>query len=211
MSEQTLDAYVDESGDTGYQFHANSSLYFVLGMIIPENPEALIDQILAARRKLGKPASYEFHFHQADLRCRDIFFEAIAQEPIKIYSAVVHKSFALPDFQRSGKLGLYSHAIAGLVLRSPIPLSKYKLYLDGHGKQKQFLQTLHANVRSICRSAKQPERSFREIRLLDSAHSLIQCTDMITGAVAIYVNKAETRWFDRIKSGITVLWHERFK
>ena len=180
-------------------------------MIIPENPEALIDQILAARRRLGKPASYEFHFHQADLQCRDIFFEATAEEPIKISMAVVHKSFAPPDFQRSGKLGLYSHTIAGLLLRSPVHLSKCKLYLDGHGKQKQFLQTLHANIRSICRLAKQPERSFREIRLLDSAHTLIQCADMITGAVAVYVNKAEARWFDRIKSRITVLWHERFE
>ena len=48
-------AYADESGDPGYAFSANSSPRFVVGVILPEQPEQLIDQLLAVRRVLGIP------------------------------------------------------------------------------------------------------------------------------------------------------------
>jgi hypothetical protein len=71
--------------------------------------------------------------------------------------------------------------------------------------------TPKSNVRWACRVANRPEQSFRDIRLLDSAHSLIQCADMVTGAVAEYINKDDPQWLDMISSHITVLWHERFE
>lgn len=55
-------AYADESGDPGYHFDAGSSPHFVMAIVVPEWPEQLIDRIVAARRALGKPATYEFHF-----------------------------------------------------------------------------------------------------------------------------------------------------
>ena len=67
-------AYIDESGDAGYRFDAASSRRFVVGMVFPEQPEQVIDRLLALRRGLGKPATFEFHFRQADAATRTAFF-----------------------------------------------------------------------------------------------------------------------------------------
>lgn len=103
-------AYADESGDTGYAFDHGSSKHFVLAVVLPEQPEQTIDLLLSLRRSLGKAATYEFHFHQADARIRSLFFEAIRTEPVTLLAAIIHKQFAPADFRRLGKLGVYSHA-----------------------------------------------------------------------------------------------------
>lgn len=210
MVGQIRDAYADESGDPGYRFSENSSPRFVVGVVLPEQPEPLIDRLLALRRRLGRPATYEFHFRQSDARLRNAFFETLTMEKLQLLVAVIHKQQAPSDFRRLGKVGLYSHALAGLGLRAPFHLSDCKLHLDGDGKQKQFLQTLKSNVRWACRVAGRPEQSFRDIRLLNSTHTLIQCADMVTGAVAEQVNRGDGQWLDAILPQLAVLWHERF-
>ena len=204
-------AYADESGDPGYAFGENSSPRFVLGVILPEQPERLIDRLLALRRVLGKPATFEFRYHQANAAIRQAFFSVIRDESVAPLVAVIHKQYAPADFRRLGKPGIYSHALAGLALRAPVELTDCKLYLDGSGKQKQFLQGLKSQMRWACRVANHPEQSWQDIRLLDSTHPLIQCADMITGAVAEYANHGDRRWLDMIVAQITVLWHERFE
>ena len=203
--------YVDESGDAGYHFDASSSRRFVLGMVFPEQPEQVIDRLLALRRRLGKPATFEFHFRQADAATRTAFFEALTNEPLHGLIAVIHKEYAPADFRRLGKVGLYSHAIASLGLRASFPLAHCRLYLDGEGKQKQFLQQIKSNVRWACRVAGRYEQSPQDIRLLNSAHSLIQCADMFTGAVAEHVNHGDARWAEMLSSERTLVWHERFE
>jgi hypothetical protein len=133
-------AYADESGDPGYAFSENSSPRFVLGVILPEQPEQLIDRLLALRRALGKPATFEFRYHQANAGIRQAFFDLLRDEPVALLVAVIHKQYAPADFRRLGRSGIYSHALAGLALRAPVKLTDYKLHLDGSGKQRQFLQ-----------------------------------------------------------------------
>lgn len=203
-------AYIDESGDPGYQFAANSSPRFVVGMVVAEEPEQLIDRLLVLRRELGKPATFEFHFRQADRTLRSAFFEMLQQEPIQVLGAVIHKEYAPNDFRRLGKLGLYSHALAGLGLRAPFVLSRCRVYLDGQGKQKQFLQEVKAHVRWVCRVAGRPEQSPQDIRLLNSGSALIQCADMVTGAIAEHANQGDERWLRLLAARRPIIWHERF-
>ena len=204
-------AYVDESGDTGYVFDHGSSKHFVLAVVLPEQPEQTIDLLLSLRRSLGKTATYEFHFHQADERIRSLFFEAIRAESVTLLAAIIHKQFAPADFRRLGKLGVYSHALAGLGLRAPFALTDCKLHLDGKGKQREFLQSLKSNIRWACRVANRPEQSFREIRLLESAHLLIQYADMVTGAISAHANNEDSQWFDLLTTQLGLVWHERFE
>lgn len=174
-------AYADESGDAGFAFDTNSSRHFLMSLVLPQEPEQLVDHLLALRRRLRKPATFEFHFRQADTKTRQAFFDVLCEEPLEVLVAVIHKQSAPADFWRLGKLGVYSHALAGLSLRAPFEFSKCRVHLDGSGKQKQFLQSLNSNVRWACRVAGRPEQGPAEIRLLDSGHSLIQCADMVTG------------------------------
>jgi len=86
-------AYADESGDAGYQFRANSSARFVIGIVIPNDAEKLVDTMLSVRRKLGKPAAHEFHFRQTDEKERAAFSNGISQEAVMIFVGVIQKQF----------------------------------------------------------------------------------------------------------------------
>ena len=90
--------------------------------------------------RLGKPATFEFRYHQANAGIRQAFFDVLRDELISLLVAVIHKQYAPADFRRLGRSGIYSHALAGLALRAPVKLTDYKLHLDGSGKQRQFLQ-----------------------------------------------------------------------
>lgn len=204
-------AYADESGDTGYVFDRGSSKHFVLVVILPEQPEQTIDQLLALRRSLGKAETYEFHFHQADESIRSAFFKAISELPVTTLASVIHKQYAPTDFRRLGKVGVYSHALAGLSLRAPFSLKDCKLHLDGKGKQREFLQALKSNIRWACRVTNRTEQSFQEIRLLQSAHPLIQYADMVTGAISVHVNNGNSRWVEMLNQQIKLVWHEKFE
>jgi hypothetical protein len=159
--------------------------------------------------RLNSPA--EFRYHQANATIRQAFFSVIRDEPVASLVVVIHKQHALVDFRRLGKLGIYSHALTGLALRAPVGLADCRLFLDGSGKQKQFLQGLKSQVRWACRVAGRPDQSWQDIRLLDSTHPLIQCADMITGAVAEYANHGERYWLGVIAAQVAVIWHERFE
>ena len=203
-------AYADESGDTGYQFDAASSPRFVLGIVIAEQPEQMIDKLLALRRKLGRPTTHKFHYRLTDAIERRAFFETVQYEPIRVFAAVIHKQHAPRDFRKQGKLGLYSHAIAGLCLRASIEFKHCKLLLDGGSKQKQFIDQLKSSVRWARRVANRPEQSFQNIRMLDSGNPLIQCADMITGAAAEQAEKGASKWMDMLAPSVSLVWHERF-
>lgn len=70
---------------------------------------------------------------------------------------------------------------------------------------------LQTNVRWACRVAGHPQQSFKEIRLLESAHPLIQYADMVTSAVASQVNGQDAPWFRLLEDKLTLVWHERFE
>lgn len=203
-------AYVDECGDPGYRFDANSSRRFIVGLVLPEDPEQVIDRLLALRRRLGKSASFEFHFRQADAATRLAFLETLQSESLSMLFAVIHKEYAPADFRRLGKVGLYSHALAGLGLRARFSLARCRFYIDGRGKHKQFLQETKSYVRWACRVAGRSEQSPQDIRLLESSHALIQCADMVTGAVAEQVNQGDRRWAGLLATSQTLIWHEWF-
>jgi hypothetical protein len=103
MVGQIRDAYADESGDPGYRFSENSSPRFVVGVVLPEQPEPLIDRLLALRRRLGRPATYEFHFRQSDARLRNAFFATLTMEKLQLLVAVIHNPSCDLQFIRDSK------------------------------------------------------------------------------------------------------------
>ncbi len=206
-----LNAYADESGDPGYEFAAGSSHLFVVGVLLPLEPEELINRITEARRRLGKPETFEFRFHQANLAIRHAFFDAILDSPWHLLAAIIDKRAAPNALRREGKTGLYIHALGGLALRSSMPLSQVKLHLDGTGAQKRFVRDLKNGVRQLCRQNGRPGQNYKEIRILNSTHPLIQCADMLTGAVVERAISDQPDWMKPVMSRLLVEGMERFQ
>lgn len=204
-------AYADEHGDAGYQFQSGSSSLFVLSILLPHRPESLLNRVIAARRQLSKPETFEFHFHESNAQTRRRFFESITDEQIGLLVAVIHKENAPLELRRLGKVGLYVHALSGLVLRSPVAFEKTKLHLDGTGSQKEFVQSLKNEVRDKCRTSQRREQNFNEIRILNSTHPLIQCADMLAGAATAQIERGQSEWLAMLQCEPYVWWEEKFQ
>lgn len=201
-------AYADESGDTGYK--PGASPLFALAVLMPLDPEALMNRVIEARRRLGKPETFEFHFRQANEKILLTFFEAVTGERLNLLVAAIHKAGVPEEVRREGKTGLYIHGLSGLALRSQIALSDVKLHLDGTGSQKIFVQALKNGVRLACRKAGRRDQNFKEIRILSSTHPLIQCADMFAGAAYERVETRKSKWFAMIKPEKLIWWEEKF-
>lgn len=205
-----VNAYADESGDSGYRFDASSSKHFVFGIVIPHQPQLLIQNLSALRQKIRKPMDYEFHYRQMDKKERAEFFAVLEQSDMHMFIAMIDKMKAPSEFCRQGKQGLYNHAVTGLCLRASMTFNKCRLHIDGDGKQKKFLTSLKTCVRSACREIDKPNQCFKDIRVTDSSDSLIQCADIVTGAAAEHFGTSASSWMNRFQHRADVWWEEDF-
>ena len=86
--------FMDESGDTGFQFHRNSSPFFIVVVVLfesEEEAERMGARIDALKAEIGKPAM-EFHFTNTDDRNRQKFFNAIHEYDFTVFAVVCDKS-----------------------------------------------------------------------------------------------------------------------
>jgi len=69
--------YLDESGDTGFKFRNGSSRYFVIALLLVDDPLPLHQAVHDLRLRLNKSESYEFKFMRTHHDGRIAFFQAI--------------------------------------------------------------------------------------------------------------------------------------
>ena len=119
-------AFVDESGDTGFQFHRNSSPYFIVTVVLfrtTEEAEKVRTRIDELKLEIGKPAM-EFHFTNTDDRNRQKFFAAIRDYDFTVFAAVCDKN-KLQSLR--SKHGEFQMAVFGAVLEGVQSMSKSQI------------------------------------------------------------------------------------
>ncbi len=83
--------YLDESGDTGFKFRNGSSRYFVIALLLVDDPLPLHQAVHDLRLRLNKSESYEFKFMRTHHDGRIAFFQAIKSFTFQVYALVVDK------------------------------------------------------------------------------------------------------------------------
>ena len=182
-------AFVDESGDTGFKFHRNSSRYFVVTVVMfnsEEEAERVGARIDELKSEISKP-TMEFHFTKTDDRNRQKFFSAIQGYDFTVFAVVCDKSkLNLRDKHEDFLLAVFGAVLEGA--RDAGLLQAANLKYDeagGNAFQKKLASALLAKIngvdsgRFIARC--EPQRS--------KGNNLIQLTDMICGAIARPYNK----------------------
>jgi hypothetical protein len=107
----TFVAYIDESGDEGFRFHAGSSAWFVLSAVVTRKKDdletvKLIDEI---RKELKKPDKIQLHFRDLKHEQRLPYIKKIANANLRIITIMIHKpSLKEPEkFQQRYRLYFY--------------------------------------------------------------------------------------------------------
>lgn len=145
------------------------------------NANACDRSIEELRRKLKKPASYEFHFSHCPNWVRVEFLRCVAAEQFNYHAFVIEKKrLRSPKFKNSKYF--YEFAVKILCDNAGDLMDNGKVVIDKNGN-REFLQRLQASLRQLANP--QGNQIVRKVIMQDShSNNLVQLADMTCGAVA---------------------------
>lgn len=122
-SSSSFIAYIDESGDEGFNFRANgsgSTRWFVLSAVVFHHAfeRSCVSALHGVRQLLGRDVEHPFHLQKMDHGSRLLLFHELAKLRFRCVSVLCHKP-DLPDIAtlRAHKYMLYRRLTGVLVQR----------------------------------------------------------------------------------------------
>ena len=197
--------YLDESGDTGFKFRRGSSRYFVVVLLLVDDPIPIHAAIDDLRRSLSFAPRSEFRFSHTAEDVRRRFLHELNRHSISIRALVVDKSSLAPERPRD-QVAFY-HRVLRLVVGS------------GGERIRDATLVLDESV-TIKRRQRAPNSFLRQAlsvdpgapKLRDIVHhashtdNLIQAVDMVAGAIHVRFSRDDSSYLEIIKNKIEELW-----
>lgn len=198
--------FLDESGDPGFKFDKGSSKFFVIALVIFDNPldaEETALKIKRLREKLKLSPYFEFKFNKLSNYYRYQFFEAIRGCSFRLRVMVVNKQILHSSHLTSRKESFYSYFVSELFKHNQGNIAAANIKIDGSG-DKAFKKAFQTYLRQKLR-----EGVIGKFKFVDSkTDSLIQLADMVSGAVyrAYNPDKQDKGFYDRITPYLVDIW-----
>lgn len=178
--------FVDESGDPGLKLDRGSSQYFIVALMLFEDPKDAEDldlRIDLLRKELGFGPKSEFRFNSLRRDYREKFLEAISPYSFFYFGIVINKRRLFgKGFQYKSSFYKY---ICSLVFENAKPyLNEATVVIDGSGS-KDFRRQLQKYLKDRINQEKGHSRYIKKVKVQDSnRNNLLQAADMIAGAIA---------------------------
>jgi hypothetical protein len=196
--------YLDESGDVGFDFVRGSSRYFVIALVLVDDPIPLHEAINTLRTHLGMPREREFKFYSTSDDARLQFFQAVRTYPFKVRCLVVDKKQLRSSHLRS-KEPFYSYLIKMLLKYDSGTIRGAKLVIDESFKGKRHKNNLGSYLKRELNS--QAKVKIDKV-MYHTSHSdnLIQLADMVVGAIARRYERGDGQYHQLIRKKIDDEW-----
>lgn len=178
-----MNAFVDESGDTGFKLGRGSSDYFVMSLVIAaEGPgvEAIQIALARARKELSFPSHYEFTFNKLNRHERLTVLQAINRTSYSYYTVVLDKRRMNPIWFPD-KIAFYKRSCELICTDAQSALDRATITIDG-SSGKQLCQQVERHLRQRLNCEREV---VRRVVLLESRRSdFLQVADMVAGSIA---------------------------
>ena len=196
--------YLDESGDTGFKFKQGSSRYFVITLLLVEDPFFINEVVDKLREELGYDYDPEFHFFSTKPDVRDQFFYAIRDLDFVVRTLVIDKYRLVSPHMRKREV-FYNYFVRLLLDNDNGVIDNAILILDASVKSRRVQAEMGTYLRRMLNS--EGTQKIRKINHHDSRNdNLIQTVDMICGAIYARYNKHDDRYYRIIRRRIQDLW-----
>lgn len=176
--------FIDDSGDPGFKIDRGSTRFFVISVVIFDDPleaEKTAIAIKELRRELGFPQDVEFKFFRSKHSVREAFLKTVSKFNFRVRSIVVDKTLIRSNELKNNKNSFYSYAIKMVLKHSNGSILDAKIKIDGSGDRifrKNFLSYLRRELNS------DEKKIVHNCKLVDSrTNVLIQLADMIAGTI----------------------------
>lgn len=187
----------DEAGDVSFSFAKGASHYFVIALIHTAEPERLRDALSALRREHHLSETFEFSFHAlTNPRLKENFFVALASLPFRMWAIIVDKRALAKSFRVMSRTSFYIFFLTELIRAIPESARVGNiLLLDEFDRSDQMLADLGKSFK-----ARAFHRGFKKIKTKRSrSERLIQCADLVAGALLARYGKGEERYLKLIR------------
>jgi hypothetical protein len=92
MDPAAMFVHLDETGDAGFRFKHGSSNYFVVTLLLVDDPIPIQVAVDDLRRELGFPVHTEFKFSHTSNRVKDAFLRTLQRQDFAARALVVDKT-----------------------------------------------------------------------------------------------------------------------
>lgn len=200
--------YLDESGDAGFKFRQNSSRYFVITLLIVDDPIPFQVAIDDLRRQLGFAEGNEFKFSSSSARVRERFLRTLLHLDFAARALVVDKTL-FPRADLRQREALY-HSLVRLVLtHDEGTIQDAILILDESVKSRTRKDWFTSYLRRALNSDPDLPK-LRAVRY-HASHTdhLIQAADMIAGSIYASYHRGNDAYLQIIRPKIVRIleWH----
>lgn len=197
--------YIDESGDTGFKFDKNSSRYFVVTLLLVEDPIPLQAAIDALRRELGFAPGNEFKFSNSREEVRWAFLRMLRRQDFNVRALVIDKTLMTqPHMQK--RETFYSFLIRTVLTHDKGTIRDATLVLDESVKSRSSKKQLTSYLRRALNTDPGLPK-VRDVRYHAShADNLIQAADMIAGSIYAAYHRGNRAYLDFLRPKIGDLW-----
>jgi hypothetical protein len=200
--------YLDESGDTGFKFRQGSSLYFVLTLLLVEDPLPFHEAIEQLRSQLGFAADNEFKWVHSSEETRWAFLRMLRRQDFRVRVLVIDKRLMTAQHMRNRET-FYNFLVKLVLTHDNNTIVDATLILDESVKSKKSKQHLSTYLRRQL-NADPDNRKIREVRYHTShADNLIQAADMVSGAIYTRYHRGRGEYLDHLRMKIADLWEWR--
>ncbi len=197
--------YLDESGDTGFKFDRGSSRYFVVTLLLVDDPIPFHAAVAALRARLGFAEGNEFKWYKSSEETRWAFLRMLRKQDFAARVLVIDKTLITAPHMRKGET-FYNELIQLVLRHDDGSITDATVILDESVKSKQRKQGLTTYLRKALNVDPGRQR-IKEVKYHAShTDNIVQATDMLAGAVNARYKRDRGDYLDYIKPKIIDLW-----
>src|SRR5262245_25634476 len=153
--------YLDESGDTGFKFRQGSSPYFVLTLLLVDDPLPFHEAIQQLRVQLGFAPDNEFKWVHSSEEVRWAFLRMLRKQDFRARLLVIDKRLMTAQYMRNRET-FYNFLVRLILTHDNDMIRDATLILDESVKSKNSKQQLSTYLRRQL-NTNPDKRKIREI------------------------------------------------
>jgi hypothetical protein len=190
--------YLDESGDTGFRFKQGSTRYFVLTLLLVEDPIPIQSAIERFRQQRGLPPGGEFKFTNSPPAVREAFLKLLVSKRLFVRALVVDKTLMTQPHMRRRDT-FYNYLVRLILEHDGGTIQDALPVLDESVKNRKTQDQLGSYLRHALNTNQDRPRLRGTVHHGSHTDNLIQAADMVSGAVYYAYHRGDDRYLNIIR------------
>ncbi len=203
----TLYGYVfgDETGEAGFKFEHGSTPFFVAGLVLTNQPDALREYMQDFRQEFKLAMIDEISFHRSPDKNRSAFLKGLLEFDIEVRALSINKRRLSSELRGLSRAEFYAWAFSDLLAHSLDELHSANIVLDEFGKANETVRAIKRILKQTFSDSIVRQRIRRIGARRSQSEPALQIADMVTGAIYRHVAESDKRFFKVIQSRTKLL------